>query len=73
MSSQMEIEFRKKRWQVFVCLRQVKNARIAVSLMQKERGLFVQVSKQCKDLMQRILVADPHKRLTIQQIQQHPW
>ncbi|KAK9828933.1 hypothetical protein WJX72_002887 [[Myrmecia] bisecta] len=31
------------------------------------------VSPECRDLLTRILVADPHKRITIPQIQQHPW
>ena len=33
----------------------------------------VPVSDNCKDLLRRILVADPTRRLTIAQIQQHPW
>ncbi|KAK9810565.1 hypothetical protein WJX73_001103 [Symbiochloris irregularis] len=31
------------------------------------------VSDQCKDLLRRILVADPAQRLQIPQLQQHPW
>ncbi|CAL8468575.1 g8115 [Coccomyxa elongata] len=33
----------------------------------------IPVSAECKDLMSKILVVDPEKRLTVQQIQQHPW
>jgi serine/threonine-protein kinase SRK2 len=31
------------------------------------------VSENVKDLIRRIFVADPKRRITIQQIQQHPW
>ena len=31
------------------------------------------VSDACKDLMRRIFVADPTKRITIPEIQAHPW
>ena len=31
------------------------------------------ISKECKDLLAGILVANPRRRLTVQQIQQHPW
>jgi len=31
------------------------------------------VSDQAKDLMRRILVADPSKRLTLTEVQHHPW
>lgn len=34
---------------------------------------YPRVSSECKDLITRILVADPDKRLTIPQIQRHPW
>lgn len=33
----------------------------------------IPVSAECKDLISKILVVDPEKRLTVQQIQQHPW
>ncbi len=33
----------------------------------------IYISDECKDLISKILVVDPEKRLTIQQIQQHPW
>ncbi|GAX81597.1 hypothetical protein CEUSTIGMA_g9025.t1 [Chlamydomonas eustigma] len=33
----------------------------------------IKVSDDCKDLMSRILVADPTKRLNIQDIFRHPW
>jgi serine/threonine-protein kinase SRK2 len=31
------------------------------------------ISDECKDLLSKILVVDPEKRLTVQQVQQHPW
>lgn len=31
------------------------------------------ISAQCRDLIQKILVADPNKRLSIADIFQHPW
>jgi serine/threonine protein kinase len=33
----------------------------------------IPVSPECKDLLAKILVADPAKRYTIADIQQHPW
>lgn len=33
----------------------------------------VPLSPECKDLIRRILVRDPAQRITLQQIQQHPW
>ncbi len=33
----------------------------------------IPVSPECKDLLAKILVADPAKRFTISDIQQHPW
>ena len=35
--------------------------------------LPVQVSEECKDLLRKVLMADPGQRLTIQGIMQHPW
>ncbi len=35
--------------------------------------LLVQVSEECKDLLKKVLMADPAQRLTIQGIMQHPW
>ena len=32
-----------------------------------------QVSLECKDLLECILVADPEKRITMANIQRHPW
>jgi len=34
---------------------------------------YVKISDECRDMMQRILVAEPDKRITVQQIKQHPW
>jgi len=34
---------------------------------------FAHVSSECKDLIQRLLTADPGQRLTAQQALQHPW
>lgn len=31
------------------------------------------VSDECKDLLQRILVAEPKQRITMADIQRHPW
>lgn len=31
------------------------------------------ITKDCKSLLASILVADPRRRLTVQQIQEHPW
>ena len=33
----------------------------------------IKASDECKDLLERILVADPAKRMGIPQIMQHPW
>ena len=33
----------------------------------------VKVSKECRDLLAHILVPDPASRITIPEIQQHPW
>ena len=33
----------------------------------------IPVSEACKDLLRHILVADPAKRYSIQDIQKHPW
>ena len=33
----------------------------------------IPVSADCKNLLSRILVADPAKRASIEEIQQHPW
>lgn len=33
----------------------------------------IPVSSECKDLLSKILVADPAKRYTIADIQRHPW
>ena len=34
---------------------------------------YPRISPECRDLIQRILVREPDQRLTIQQIQAHPW
>ncbi len=33
----------------------------------------IRVSDACKDLLARILVADPNKRISIPEILEHPW
>ena len=33
----------------------------------------VTVSPECQDLLRRILVAEPERRITMEQIQRHPW
>ncbi|CAK0785101.1 hypothetical protein CVIRNUC_008307 [Coccomyxa viridis] len=32
-----------------------------------------QISRECKDLVSKVLVADPRRRMAIQDIQKHPW
>jgi serine/threonine protein kinase len=44
-----------------------------VGLADYELPSDVVVSDSCKDLLMRILVVDPTQRITIAQIQQHPW
>jgi serine/threonine protein kinase len=34
---------------------------------------YPRISPECRDLLMRILVGDPDQRLTIAQIQKHPW
>lgn len=34
---------------------------------------YVRVSQDCKHLLSRIFVADPEKRITIEEIKKHPW
>ncbi|KAM3283131.1 hypothetical protein P3S67_026776 [Capsicum chacoense] len=34
---------------------------------------YVRVSKECKHLLSQIFVADPKKRITIEEIKKHPW
>ena len=38
-----------------------------------EFPLHVRVSKECRDIMSRILVPDPAKRLRVADIQRHVW
>ena len=33
----------------------------------------VKVSPECKDLLRRLLVADPELRMSIEAIREHPW
>ena len=33
----------------------------------------VRASKECRDILGRILVAEPKRRITIPEIQRHPW
>ena len=33
----------------------------------------VAISQNCRDLLARILVTDPSRRICIKEIQQHPW
>ena len=33
----------------------------------------VKASKECRDILNRLLVAEPSQRITIPQIQRHPW
>ncbi|KAK4356267.1 hypothetical protein RND71_025238 [Anisodus tanguticus] len=34
---------------------------------------YVRISKECKHLLSQIFVADPEKRITIEEIKKHPW
>uniref|UniRef100_A0A7C8YLV3 non-specific serine/threonine protein kinase n=1 Tax=Opuntia streptacantha TaxID=393608 RepID=A0A7C8YLV3_OPUST len=34
---------------------------------------YVRISQECKHLLSRIFVANPEKRITIEEIKQHPW
>ncbi|KFK30567.1 hypothetical protein AALP_AA7G278600 [Arabis alpina] len=34
---------------------------------------YVRISSECKSLLSRIFVADPDKRITIPEIEEHPW
>ncbi len=34
---------------------------------------YPRISPECKDLIQRILVGEPERRLSIREIQEHPW
>lgn len=41
--------------------------------MEYEFPPHVKVSKECRDLLHRILVPDPAKRITVPEIQNHVW
>lgn len=41
--------------------------------MEYEFPAHVKVSKECRDLLSHILVPDPASRITIPEIQRHPW
>ena len=41
--------------------------------MEYEFPSHVKVSRECRDLLSKILVPDPTKRITIPEIQRHPW
>ncbi|CDY31613.1 BnaA03g54390D [Brassica napus] len=34
---------------------------------------YVRISSECKHLLSHIFVADPDKRITVQEIEKHPW
>lgn len=36
-------------------------------------GVFLQLSTECMDLLNRILVPNEDERITIPEIEQHPW
>ena len=52
---------------------------LAMSALQRileaeyEFPAHVEVSKACQDLLSHILVPDPARRITIAEIQRHPW
>ncbi|GAY38730.1 hypothetical protein CUMW_038900 [Citrus unshiu] len=41
--------------------------------LQNDNSGYVRVSLECRHLLSRIFVADPEKRITIPEIQKHPW
>lgn len=41
--------------------------------MDYEFPAHVRASKECRDMLSRILVSEPKKRITIPEIQRHPW
>ncbi|CAD2222280.1 Protein kinase domain/Protein tyrosine kinase/Kinase-like, putative [Angomonas deanei] len=45
-------------------------------LLQIQRGVYrplTNVSKECQDLISRMLQVDPRKRISLQDVRQHPW
>lgn len=42
-------------------------------ILQVKYDMPKHISPECADLLRRILVPDPNKRLTIPEIQDHPW
>jgi serine/threonine-protein kinase SRK2 len=36
-------------------------------------ALLLQLSPECKDLLNKIFVIDAKKRISIEQIERHPW
>ena len=41
--------------------------------MEYDFPAHIKVSKECRDLLSKILVDKPEKRITIPEIQRHPW
>ena len=48
-------------------------ADLGVWQVEYEFPASVPISSSCRDLLCRILVADPNRRITIPEIQRHPW
>ena len=48
-------------------------SRIAIGKFKFDHKEFEMVSNECKDLITKMLVKDPKKRLTAQQVLQHEW
>lgn len=48
-------------------------ARQRILKVEYEFPSHVKVSRECRDLLAKILVPDPTKRMTIPVIQRHPW
>lgn len=42
-------------------------------ILKVEYELPKHISSECRDLLSRILVGDPQRRITVPEIQQHPW
>ena len=51
----------------------VRAARQRILKVEYEFPSHVKVSRECRDLLAKILVPDPTKRMTIPVIQRHPW
>lgn len=63
-------------WYPFTDPREPKNFSKTASNITRVRYAFpsgLQISDECKELIKRMFVRDPNKRITIPEIQAHPW